>query len=119
MPPGRLSQIGEFFVESLGALLPFVVIAGLFWLILIRPAQRRQRQARATQRAAEVGSEIMLTSGIFGTVTGADDETLDLEIAPGTTVKVARGAVAKVISSPETTDHAEDSADLPGESDGQ
>ena len=44
----------SFVVESLGALLPFVVIAGLFWLILIRPAQRRQRQAQATQRAAEL-----------------------------------------------------------------
>jgi len=118
-----MSQIGELAVESLGALLPFVVIAVLFWLILIRPAQRRQRQAAATQRAAEVGSEVMLTSGIFGTVTAEDDDTLHLEIAPGTTVKVARGAVAKVIGDVDTPDHApnhaEDAADLPGEPDGQ
>jgi preprotein translocase subunit YajC len=114
-----MSQIGEFVVETLASLLPFVVIAVLFWLILIRPAQRRQRKAAATQRAADVGSEIMLTSGIYGTVKAADDETLDLEISPGTTVKVARGAVAKVVSETDTPDQAEDPAELPGESDGQ
>jgi preprotein translocase subunit YajC len=85
-------------VKAVAQLLPFVVIAALFWFLLIRPAQRRQREQRDTQRAAAVGSEVMLTSGIFGTVTGADDETLQLEVAPGMTMKVARGAVARVLN---------------------
>jgi len=84
-------------VEAVASLLPFVAIAALFWLLLIRPAQRRQREQQSTQRAADVGSEVMLSSGIFGTVTGAEDETLRLEIAPGTTIRVARGAVARVL----------------------
>lgn len=85
-------------MKAVAQLLPFVVIAALFWFLLIRPAQRRQRAAQNTQRSAEVGSEVMLTSGIFGTVTGADDESLQLEVSPGTTIKVARGAVARVLN---------------------
>lgn len=85
-------------MEALAQLAPFAIIAVLFWLLLIRPAQRRQRAAAQTQRAAEAGSEIMLTSGIFGTVTGADDETLQVEVAPGVAIKVARAAVARVLT---------------------
>ncbi len=85
-------------MEAVAQLLPFVAIAALFWFLMIRPAQRRQREQQSTQRAAEVGSEIMLTSGIFGTVTGAGDETLELEVAPGTTLRVARAAVARVLN---------------------
>ena len=76
-------------------LLPVLLVV-VFYLALIRPQQRRQREAIATQQAAVVGSEVMLTSGIFGTVTDTEDEWLHLEISAGTVVKVARGAVARV-----------------------
>ena len=102
-------------METVASLLPFVVIAALFWFLLIRPAQRRQRDQRNTQRAASVGSDVMLTSGIFGTVTDADDETLQLEVAPGTIIKVARGAVARVI---DAGLHEEPHEDLGDQADG-
>jgi len=91
-------------VNAVASLAPFLLIAVLFWLLLIRPAQRRQREAQNTQRAATVGSEIMLTSGIFGTVTSEEDDTLHVEVAPGTVMKVARGAVAKVVPEPTPSD---------------
>jgi len=103
-------------VEAVASLLPFVVIAALFWLLLIRPAQRRQRAQQSTQRAAGVGSQIILTSGIFGTVTGAEDETLQLEIAPGTTIKIARGAVARVLDEgPDEQADEDTTSDLDGQ----
>ena len=85
-------------MEAVAQLAPFVVIALLFWLLLIRPAQRRQREVQQIQRSAEVGSEIMLTSGVFGTVAEDNDDTLQVEIAPGTVIKVARAAVARVVT---------------------
>lgn len=85
-------------MEALANIAPLIIIAGLFWLLLIRPAQRRQREAIAVQQSAEIGAEVMLTSGIYGTVKAAQDDTLQLEVAPGTVVKVARGAVARVIT---------------------
>ena len=100
-------------MDALANIAPLIIIAGLFWLLLIRPAQRRQREAIAVQQAAEIGSEVMLTSGIYGTVMAAQDDTLQLEVAPGTVVKVARGAVARVV-----TDEPTYPADL-DENDGQ
>jgi preprotein translocase subunit YajC len=84
-------------VNNLAGLLPLVLILLVFWFLIIRPQRRRQQQLTATQSSLGVGSEVMLTSGIFGRVVSLDDETIQLEIAPGTTVKVTRQAVVRVV----------------------
>jgi preprotein translocase subunit YajC len=84
-------------VNNLAGLLPLVLILLVFWFLIIRPQRRRQQQLSATQSSLGIGSEVMLTSGIFGAVVSLEDETLHLEIAPGTTVKVARQAVVRVV----------------------
>jgi preprotein translocase subunit YajC len=86
------------FVDNLLPALPLVGIAVLFWLILIRPAQRRQRELGQMQRAVTVGDEIMLTSGIYGTVRALHDDTMSLELAEGVTVRVVRAAVGSVVT---------------------
>jgi len=78
------------------SLLPIVAIAVIFWLLIIRPAQRQRKQAAELQAALAVGDDVMLTSGIFGTVTGLREDHVELEIAPGVVVRVVRGAVASV-----------------------
>ena len=78
-------------------LVPLVLILLVFWLLIIRPQRRRAQQLSATQSSLGVGSEVMLTSGIFGRVASLENETIRLEIAPGTTVKVARQAVVRVV----------------------
>jgi preprotein translocase subunit YajC len=85
-------------VKNLLQVLPLVAIAALFWLILIRPAQRRQRALGQLQRAVAVGDEVMLTSGIYGTVRSLDDDTLSLEVADGVTLRVVRAAVGSVVT---------------------
>lgn len=79
------------------SLLWIVAIAAIFWLLILRPAQRRQKEIAHVQASIAPGETVVLTSGIFGTVTTSDDDTLMLEVAPGVTVKVARGAVGTVI----------------------
>ena len=77
--------------------LPIILIALLFWLLLIRPQQKRQRAMNEMQAALAVGDEVMLTSGFFGAVHGLRDDQVDIEIAPGTVVTVSRGAVGRVV----------------------
>ena len=89
-------------MKDLGSLLPFVLIALVFWFLIVRPQRKRQQDLAQTQASLGPGSEVMLGSGIFGTVVSLEEETVHLEVAPGTTVKVARQAVVRVISSPET-----------------
>lgn len=87
-------------MDGVAGLVPFLLIALVFYFLIIRPQRNRQKALASTQSTLGVGSEVMLGSGIYGTVASLDDETLMLELSPGTHVKVARQAVVKVIDEP-------------------
>jgi preprotein translocase subunit YajC len=84
-------------VQNLQAIVPFVLIALLFYFLMIRPQRRRQQSLAATQSSLVPGAEVMLTSGIFGRVASLEDETVHLELSPGTVVKVSRQAVVRMV----------------------
>ncbi|MGH3424314.1 MAG: preprotein translocase subunit YajC [Nocardioidaceae bacterium] len=90
--------------DQLAGLLPLVLLVLVFWFLILRPARKRQRAAADTQHNLEIGARIMLTSGIFGTVEALDDETMEVQIAAGTTVTAHRQAVAKVIPAEQPAD---------------
>ncbi|RYC13834.1 preprotein translocase subunit YajC [Nocardioides zhouii] len=83
-------------MNDLAALLPLVAILALFWFMVVRPQQRRQKAVVALQESIEVGQRVMMTSGVYGTVRSLDDERARLEIAPGTEIEIARAAIAKL-----------------------
>ena len=95
-----------------GPLLFLLVVAGAFWLLMIRPAQRKAREQQALQAAVAVGDEVMTTSGIFGQVRALEEETVHLQIADGVQIRVVRAAIARVVT-PEigTTDEENEPAD--------
>ena len=76
--------------------LPLLAIALLFWLFIIRPTSRRQKELARMQSSLVVGDEIVLTSGVYGTVQRVEDDHLLLEVSPGVSIKVARGAVGTI-----------------------
>ena len=84
-------------MQELQSFLPLVLIALVFWLLIVRPQRRRQQALAATQAALTPGSEVMLGSGMFGRVASLDDETVQREVAPGTVVKVSRAAIVRVL----------------------
>ena len=83
-------------MNDLAALLPLVAILALFWFMVVRPQQRRQKEVVRLQQSIEVGQRVMMSSGIFGTVVSLADDRARLEIAPGTQIDIARAAIAKV-----------------------
>jgi preprotein translocase subunit YajC len=91
----------------LAGVLPFVLIALVFYFLILRPQRRRQQTLVSTQSALAVGSEVMLGSGIFGTVSSLDDETLQLELSPGVVMKVSRQAVVRVVDEPTAVEDLE------------
>lgn len=103
------------------AVAPYLIllgIAALFWVVMIRPAQARQRAVARLQASVGIDDEVMLTSGIFGVVRALDDESVRLEVADGVTVKVVRAAVGRVVtpgSRDEETELAAPGADEPEE----
>jgi preprotein translocase subunit YajC len=88
------------------ALLIVIVGLAVVWIVFIRPSRRRQLAQMEALQNVEPGSEIVTAGGIFGTVRDVDEDELTVEIAPGTTVRLARRAVAAVI--PEDEPEADD-----------
>ncbi|WP_167736774.1 preprotein translocase subunit YajC [Nocardioides sp. 1609] len=86
--------------------LPIVAILLVFWLLIIRPQQRKQRETMRLQSSIQVGDQVMLTSGFFGTVTDLIEDKADVEIAPDVVVTVVRGAIANRV-----TESYDDAAD--------
>jgi preprotein translocase subunit YajC len=103
----RNTFLGDLTVQW-AQLLPFVLIVLVFWFLVVRPARRQQQKLAATQSTVAVGSEVMLGSGIYGIVSSIGDETLQLEVAPGTSMKVARQAVVRVLDDEERAAHHDD-----------
>lgn len=83
-------------MKEIYPLLWIAAIAVVFWLLIIRPASRRQKDVAALHAALSVGDDVMLTSGIFATIVGETDDHLEVEIAPGVVIDVVRGAVGSV-----------------------
>lgn len=77
--------------------LPFVLIIVVFWFLIIRPQQKRQRDAQHMQSALGVDSKVMLSSGIFGTVREITDDHIGVEIADGVSIKVVRAAISRIL----------------------
>ena len=82
-----------------GLLIP-VLLLGVFYFLLIRPQQRRAKEQQALIRSVEEGDEIVMTSGIIGTIVAIDedDDTLTVEIAPGTQVRILRAGVGRLLT---------------------
>ncbi|WP_056538593.1 preprotein translocase subunit YajC [Marmoricola sp. Leaf446] len=76
-------------------LLVVVVALAAFWFVVMRPARVQQRKVVELQQALQVGDEVVLSAGIFGTVRSLSDARVDIEIAPGTVITVARQVVVR------------------------
>jgi preprotein translocase subunit YajC len=88
-------------VQDLVSLLPILGIFLIFWLLVIRPASRRQRKLQDVQRALQVGETVITGAGIFGTVRSIDDDKVRLEVAEGVVLTVARQSVVGVVEKEE------------------
>jgi preprotein translocase subunit YajC len=85
-------------------LLPLLLLVVLFYVLVLRPAQRRQRQAIQVADALTVGAQVVTTSGMLGTVHALDDKHVDLEVSPGVVVRYVKAAVARVVTPDEPDD---------------
>jgi len=84
----------------LNMLFPMIAIFAIFYFLLIRPQQRRQKEQDARIKGIEKGDSVVTTGGLHGKVTGVTDDVLTLEIAvikgERVRVKVARPRIENV-----------------------
>ncbi|MBK9309057.1 MAG: preprotein translocase subunit YajC [Nitrospira sp.] len=78
------------------SLLPFLLIFIIFYFLLIRPQQQKQKQQRALLDGLKKGDKVITTSGIWGTITNLGKETVTLQIADNTKVKMQRDNISRL-----------------------
>jgi len=81
-------------MEQYGQIISLVVIFGAFYLLMIRPQQKRQKEHMALIASLEEGDRVITIGGVFGTVRAIDGDRVGLEVAPGVIVEFDRSAVA-------------------------
>ena len=74
------------------------VLVAAFFFLIVMPQRRRLTAHRGLMAALESGDEIVTSGGLHGTIRALDVGTIDLEIAPGVVVTLARGAIAGRLS---------------------
>src|SRR5688572_17202562 len=74
--------------------LPFALILGIFYFLILLPMKRRQKKIQAFQEALKVGDKVITTSGIYGSITRLGDKSIQVQIADKVRIEIARQSVA-------------------------
>jgi preprotein translocase subunit YajC len=75
-------------------LLPWILVMGIFYVLLIMPQQKRQKKLQEMIAALKAGDKVITSGGIYGTVVGLEDNAVQLRIADQVKIKVSRAAIA-------------------------
>jgi preprotein translocase subunit YajC len=73
--------------------LPFALILGIFYVLILMPMQRRQKKVQEFQSALKVGDKIVTTGGIYGQITRVNDKSVQLQVADKVRIEIARASV--------------------------
>ena len=88
-----------FFQGGLGGLaqlLPIFLIIAVFYVLLIRPQQKRQRQLQETIASLKINDRVITTGGIIGVITMVRENTFLIRSADKTILEIARSAIADI-----------------------
>ena len=91
---GFVPAMGSQGQAGLVQFLPFAIILGIFYFLILLPMKRRQRKIEEFQQSLKVGDKIVLTSGIYGHITRLSEKSVQVQIADKVRVEVSRAAVA-------------------------
>ena len=80
---------------SMSFLIMMVAIFVIMWFFMIRPQQKKQKEIRKFQNSLQEGSKVVTGGGVYGTVKhiNVEQNTVDVEIARGVVITVAKGYV--------------------------
>ena len=94
--------------NMLTALLPFVLVFAIFYLLIIMPQRKKQKKHQELVEALKPGDRIVTTAGIFGTVMGVQKDRIEVKIAANVKIDITKSAVGVILGA---TDSAPEKAD--------
>jgi len=102
------------FQSTLQQFLPLILIAGVFYFLLIRPQQQRAKQLKAAVAALRRGDKIVTAGGIIASVSRViNDDEVEVEIAQNVKIRVVRSTISTILSKPEPAKGGKAEKDIP------
>ena len=83
-------------IGALGGLVPMILIIAVFYMLLIRPQQKRQRQLQETISKLKTGDRVVTSGGVIGVITSIRDTSLLIRSADKSILEIARSSVAGI-----------------------
>ena len=84
--------------SPIGSLVFLVLLVGVFYFMLIRPQKRRVEEHRRLIESIGNGDEVVTIGGIFGTIQRLGSDDVEIEVAPGTNVRILKSAIARKLT---------------------
>jgi len=81
----------------LSSLVPFVLIIGVFYFLIIRPQQKRQKERQRLLDAVKIGDDVITAGGIYGKVDHIDGTVVYLKIAENTKIRVEKSSIGNIV----------------------
>jgi len=97
-PTLLMQQTSDGTTQLLLGIAPWLLIFVVFYMLMIRPQQRRVKEHQAAINAVKKGDEVITAGGIRGRVTKVNDEDAEVEIATGVKVRVIKSTLSQVLS---------------------
>jgi preprotein translocase subunit YajC len=79
--------------SGLVSFIPFALILGIFYFLILLPMKNRQKKVQQFQDALKVGDKVVTTGGMYGRITKVNDKSVQLEVADKVRIEIARAAV--------------------------
>lgn len=83
--------------SGMSMFVPMLLILGIFYFMMIRPQQRREKERRKMIEAIRTGTKVIFAGGLIGTIVEADEKTFIIAMESGATMRVLRSAVQSVV----------------------
>ncbi len=83
--------------SGVSSLIMMVAIFAIFYFLMIRPQQKKQKELSALINALQKGDEVLTAGGIIGRIQNIDDQYIDLEIADNVVMRMQRHSVVNVL----------------------
>jgi preprotein translocase subunit YajC len=80
-------------VSPLVQLIPFALILGIFYLVILLPMRRRQKKVQEFLDGLKVGDRVVTSGGLYGQITKLGDKSIQLQIAQSVRVDISRAAI--------------------------
>ena len=90
----------------MSTLIMFALIIGIFYFLILRPQQKRQKEREKLLESVKKGDKVITTGGLHGTVAGLDEKTLLIQVADTVKMKFERSAVTTIVKEGETEQKA-------------